>query len=85
MLTGIVRETEIQTNLFTPYYYDSQRRKKLMKIIDELNARYGSDTVRFAAAGIEQPWKMRQTLRSGRFTTRWKELPVVKAASKGRR
>lgn len=85
MFTGIVRETEIQTNLFTPYYYDSQRRKKLMKIMDELNARYGSDTVRFAAAGIEQPWKMRQTLRSGRFTTRWKELPVVKAASKGRR
>jgi DNA polymerase V len=84
MLTGIVRDNQIQTNLFMPYYYDNDRRNKLMKIVDELNARFGSDTVRYAAAGIEQPWKMRPARRSDRFTTRWQELPVAKAVSKAR-
>jgi DNA polymerase V len=53
--------------------------EKLMAVIDLLNRRYGSGTIRFASEGIRQDWKMRSDLRSPRYTTRWDELLVVKA------
>jgi DNA polymerase V len=53
--------------------------EKLMAVIDSLNRRYGSGTIRFASEGMRQDWKMRSDLRSPRYTTRWDELLVVKA------
>lgn len=53
--------------------------EKLMEVIDLLNRRYGSGTIRFASEGIRQDWKMRSDMRSPRYTTRWDELLVVKA------
>jgi DNA polymerase V len=40
--------------------------QKLMEVIDFLNRRYGSGTIRFACEGIRQDWKMRSDLRSPR-------------------
>ena len=53
--------------------------EKLMTVIDSLNRRYGSGTIRFASEGIGQDWKMRSDLRSPRYTSRWDELLVVRA------
>ncbi|NMF61125.1 Y-family DNA polymerase [Pseudanabaena yagii] len=53
--------------------------EKLMAVIDLLNRRYGSGTMRFASEGIKQEWKMKTDMRSPRYTTRWDELLVVKA------
>jgi len=53
--------------------------ERLMSVIDSLNKRYGSGTIRFASEGIRQDWKMRTDRRSPRYTTRWDELLVVKA------
>ncbi len=53
--------------------------ERLMEVIDLLNSRYGSGTIRFASEGMRQEWKMRSDLRSPRYTTRWDELLVVKA------
>lgn len=53
--------------------------KKLMETVDRVNARFGSNTLRFAAQGTARPWKMRQEHRSLRFTTRWDELPRARA------
>lgn len=53
--------------------------EKLMTVIDSLNRRYGSGTIRFASEGIRQEWKMRSDLRSPRYTSRWDELLVVRA------
>ncbi|MCD6280963.1 MAG: DUF4113 domain-containing protein, partial [Deltaproteobacteria bacterium] len=44
-----------------------------------LNARWGRGTIAFAAGGIERPWKMRQAMRSPRFTTSWDDIPVARA------
>jgi DNA polymerase V len=52
--------------------------EKLMAVIDSLNRRYGSGTIRFASEGIRQDWKMRSDLRSPRYTSCWDELLVVK-------
>lgn len=76
LLTGLVPAQLQQGNLFD----DPTRRarsQRLMSAIDQINQRYGSETVQFAAAGLKKPWAMRAALRSPRFTTRWDELLVV--------
>lgn len=53
--------------------------EKLMSVIDALNTRYGSGTIRFASEGMRQDWKMRTDMRSPRYTSCWDELLVVKS------
>jgi DNA polymerase V len=48
-----------------------------MQAIDGINAAMRGDMVKYAASGLTRDWKMRQELRSPRFTTRWDELYVV--------
>jgi len=76
MFTGIVPEDGIQLSLFDPYR-ETPRRKDLMKVMDGINASMGRNTVHFAAEGIVKPWAMRRAFLSGRYTTRWDEIPVV--------
>ena len=52
--------------------------EKLMSVIDSLNRRYGTGTIRFASEGMRQDWEMRTDLRSPRYTSCWDELLVVK-------
>jgi DNA polymerase V len=52
---------------------------KLMSALDAVNQRFGRGTLRFAAEGKhEAPWRVKSDRRSGRVTTAWDELPVVK-------
>ncbi|MDO9427349.1 MAG: Y-family DNA polymerase [Methylobacterium sp.] len=53
---------------------DQPRRVQLMAAVDALNARYGKDRVRYAASGMDRPWKLRAEHLSQRYTTRWGEL-----------
>jgi DNA polymerase V len=76
MLTGIMPDNQAQLDLFTPFKYRANR-KIIMGAMDEINNRWGSDTVQIAAAGIGQLWQMRQSRKTPRFTTQWGELPVV--------
>ncbi|MBL5885584.1 translesion error-prone DNA polymerase V subunit UmuC [Lelliottia aquatilis] len=50
----------------------------LMKVMDRLNRQHRG-TVFMLAEGIEQPFRMKQTLLSPRYTTRWDELPVARS------
>ncbi len=52
----------------------------VMGAIDTINNRYGRSTIRLAAEGFGQPWQMRRTKLSPRYTTRISEVPVVKAS-----
>lgn len=49
----------------------------IMKAVDRVNKKLGRNTVFFAAAGVEQPWKMKQLKKSQCFTTSWHELLTV--------
>ncbi|MEQ1718026.1 MAG: Y-family DNA polymerase [Hyphomicrobium sp.] len=62
----------VQRDLWTSP--DAPRRKALMASLDKLNAEHGRGTVRFAASGITQGWKLRCEQRSQRYTTEWSEL-----------
>lgn len=65
----------VQRDLWTAP--DTPQRKKLMATLDKLNADHGRGTVRFAASGIKQGWKLRCEQRSPRYTTEWAELLSV--------
>ncbi len=53
---------------------DQPHRVRLMELVDQLNARYGRDRVRFACSGTDRPWKLKAEFLSQRYTTRWGEL-----------
>ena len=72
MLSGIVPDTSIQGNLFLSETTNCGR--KLMDVIDNINFSQRDDILKFAASGMTRDWKMRQELRSPRYTSRWEEL-----------
>ncbi|MBO2011723.1 Y-family DNA polymerase [Hymenobacter negativus] len=72
-----------QLDLFTAPAPDHARSEKLTATLDSLNARFGRQLVRLAAAGVtkdaegndQQPvWAGRAAHRSPLYTTRWDEL-----------
>ncbi|HTL08413.1 MAG TPA: Y-family DNA polymerase [Chitinophagaceae bacterium] len=72
LLGGLVPDNAIQSNLFMPA--GKQQHRQLMDTIDNVNFSMRDDVVKFAASGTSRNWKMRQALRSPRYTSRWDEL-----------
>ena len=59
---------------------DRDKRERAWKTMDSLNATLGRDTVRLLSAGPKAAaWKLRAEHRSPRWTTRWDQLPKVRA------
>jgi DNA polymerase V len=75
MLGGIVPDGALQGNLFAPAA--PQEHRALMDAMDNINFSMRDDMVKFAASGLTRNWKMRQEMRSKRFTTRWDEVYEV--------
>jgi DNA polymerase V len=48
-----------------------------MTTIDEINTS-GIGKVAFASQGIKKSWSMRRLLKSPRYLTNWKEIPIVR-------
>ncbi|MCG2613941.1 Y-family DNA polymerase [Terrimonas sp. NA20] len=76
MLSGLVPDDSVQGNLFDTTDRNTQR--QLMSMMDNINFSQRDDILKFASSGTTRDWKMRQELRSGRYTTRWNELFEVK-------
>lgn len=76
ILSGLVPDSSIQANLFAPPEKNSHR--MLMNMMDNINFAMRDDTLKFASSGTERNWKMRQELRSPRYSTRWEELCEVR-------
>lgn len=76
ILSEFVPDNALQTNLFVAP--TDAKRKKLMNVIDNMNAAYRNDLLKFGTSGTQKNWKMRSEKRSKRYTTRWDELCLVK-------
>ena len=53
-----------------------------MSALDGINHRYGRVTVLMASAGLagdKRSWAMQQERRTPGYTTRWEDMPVVRA------
>jgi DNA polymerase V len=72
MLAGLEPDESIQGNLFLPG--PQKYHRLLMDMMDNINFSMRDDVLKFATSGLTRDWKMRQELRSKRYTTRWEEL-----------
>jgi DNA polymerase V len=52
-------------------------KRLLMNTLGNVNFAMRDDMVKFAATGTTRNWKMRQEMRSPRYTRRWDELKTV--------
>ncbi|KAB2310638.1 Y-family DNA polymerase [Betaproteobacteria bacterium SCN2] len=74
MLMEIAPTGQVQGVLFGP---STSARSRLMEVIDEANALWGSGTLKLAAEGVEKSWQMKRGLKSPSYTSQWDELPRV--------
>ncbi|WP_179639813.1 Y-family DNA polymerase [Tunturiibacter empetritectus] len=78
MITELLPETVRQPALWNDI--EREKRERVWKVMDGLNADLGRDTVRILSAGGKTAsWKLRAEHRLPRWTTRWAELPRVRA------
>ena len=80
MLVELKPKGQEPVDLFT----DTQaieRRSRLMKTMDGINAKYGRNTLGPGISGIVQrrAWSMKRGSKSPAYTTDWNELPIVRA------
>lgn len=75
MLTELQPAAAVQDDLFSGY--DRERSTRLMATLDRINRDHGMNTVTFAGAGIQRPWRMQSGKKSPRYTTSWDELACV--------
>ena len=76
IVSGIVPENRVQQNIF-----DNVDRSKLAKVsnlLDSLNKRYGSDTVKVGALGVQKQWNLKCEKLSQCFSTRFDEIITIK-------
>ncbi len=76
ILSRLVPDSTIQASLFAGERENAS--PLLMKAMDNINYSMRDDAVKYVASGLKRNWKMRQDLISGRFTTRWNELKLVR-------
>ena len=75
ILSGIVPDDSVQSNLFNPPTENTRR--FLMNTLDNLNFSMRNDIIKFASSGVKNDWKMRREFHSPKYTSRWGELRKV--------
>ncbi|HET8913001.1 MAG TPA: Y-family DNA polymerase [Ktedonobacteraceae bacterium] len=77
-LTELSSRQNLQPDLFGELNLDRhQQEARLLQCLDQVNVRFGPDTLFYAAQGIGRGWQMKQEWRSFRYTTRWDEILSV--------
>jgi DNA polymerase V len=77
VLLDLVQKSEIVNDLFNEK--PNPKRCQLMKACDAINARYGKESVFWAAMGTKKAWKARSDKCSRCYTTKWIDLAVAHA------
>jgi DNA polymerase V len=74
LLNHIVPQNECQIDLFNQDPSDNQH---LNSVLDVINKKYGPQTIKSGACGINQEWKTIRAYISRHYTTKWSELLEV--------
>lgn len=75
IITGIVPNTPLQTDLFDSV--DREKQKRLLKTVDGLNGSLGSNKVRLASQGYGNKWKLKSEKLSPCYTTKLNDVIEV--------
>ena len=76
IMGNLVPDNAVQADIFGKPPHVQQR--SLMEAVDNINFSMRGDVVKYVSSGLKRNWKMRQDLRSGKYTTRWEELYEIK-------
>ncbi|NBB86884.1 MAG: DUF4113 domain-containing protein [Bacteroidetes bacterium] len=76
MLFDLTAETPDQRHIFIEA---DPAEQALMDAVERVNEAYGKRSVQLAEAGLERDWTMKRQMKSPAYTTRWSDLPVVRA------
>jgi len=79
IITEIVPNSALQTDLFDPI--DRERQKRLMKTLDNINEGLGSNKIRSAAQGYGRNWKLRNEKLSPCYSTKLSDVIVVHSSA----
>jgi len=75
MLNGLVPADQLSRRFFGDASFE--RSRCVMKAVDEINRRYGHDTVRFGVAQPKGRWQTKCLKRSQCYTTRLKDILTI--------
>jgi DNA polymerase V len=76
ILLGLTQAVQRHPDLFADPSANA-RSEALMATLDQINRRFGRDSLRLANAHPNPRWRRREQNRSPRYTTRLDELPVA--------
>jgi DNA polymerase V len=63
----------------TVFEGDTEKRARLMGVLDNINGKFGKWTAVTASQGFKREWKLRSEMRSPAWTTSITEVPTVRA------
>ena len=78
ILCGILPENDKQIGLFDNVEMLSKK-DRIIKATDNINSKFGREKIRSCAFGHNKSWVMRRAFKSPDYTTKWNEIPVIKA------
>lgn len=77
MLSGLVPTNRSQSSIFDTE--DRLKMAKVTEVVDEVNKKIGTNTLFYAATGINRKWRTRADMRTPKYTTDWNQLLLVSA------
>lgn len=75
ILNGLVPAEKLTVRMFDDAKFEKLH--NLTKAVDEINQKFGKDTVKFATVKSAGNWKMKSARKSQGYTTNWNELMIV--------
>ena len=76
IITEIVPDTAIQTNLFDKV--DRKKHARIMKVVDELNSGFTRNMLSLAVQGTDKQWKLKREKLSPCYTTKLSDIIIIK-------
>jgi DNA polymerase V len=76
ILSNLVAQDHAECSLFV----SSERRekeKRISRVIDSIEDRFGRGSLIVASQGIRREWKMHRGMLSPSYTTKWEDIPIV--------
>ncbi|MBA3239245.1 MAG: Y-family DNA polymerase [Parachlamydiaceae bacterium] len=77
ILLDLIPESQVSPDLFLKN--PDKNRQTVAKVFDNLNKRFGKNTLFYGAMGVNPKWKMRSQKRSDGNSSSWDNMPIVKS------
>jgi len=74
---GLIELTDA-SNEQQDLFNTSENNPTLMGVFDQLNDKFGKNSIFIAAQGTDQRWDMKRNMLTPQYTTNWSHIPIIK-------